>query len=454
MDIDLQLSSIDIFIFILITFLTYIFVLWGNLRKKNNNTDSFIDTLLMGRRLTLPMFTVTLVATWYGGIFGVAKIAFESGLYNFFTQGFFWYLTYIIFAFFIADKIRTTDAITLPDLVGINFGQSAKKIAAVFNILNLLPIAYIISIGLFINILFPLGQNLAMFLGLLFVLGYSLFGGFRSVVYSDLFQFIIMTSAVFIVCFLSIWEFGLDELTKLPDSYFSFTGNSSLLETFSWGLIALGTLVDPNFYQRCFAAKSPKTARAGILLATLIWVIFDLSLTFGAMYARAHMPELNSQGGYIIYSTEILPVGLKGFFLAGICATILSTLDSYLFLAGTTLSYDLFQSNHKILHQRIGMIIIAILSYLLALFFDGDIKKVWKTIGGLSTSALLIPMLWSYISHKKMNHRTFIISMCVGALSCVLWNICQANIPLKLDGIYVGIICSFMSIVLHKKITS
>ena len=50
----------------------------------------------MGRKLTLPLFIATLVATWYGGIFGVAQIAFENGIYNFVTQGFFWYISRVL----------------------------------------------------------------------------------------------------------------------------------------------------------------------------------------------------------------------------------------------------------------------------------------------------------------------------------------------------------------------
>ena len=449
MDIKLNLSVLDFFVFILCTFLTYVFVFWGN-KKKAKNEDHFLDLLLMGRKLTLPLFTATLVATWYGGIFGVSKIAFESGLYNFYTQGLFWYLTYLIFAVFLAQRIRKTEAATLPELVGMKFGKKAEKIAAVFNIINLLPIAYIISIGLFINLLFPINYPLAMLIGLIFVVGYSLNGGFRSVVYSDLFQFAIMTTAVILVLIVSTISFGIAPLESLPANYYSFTGKSTLLETLSWGLIAFGTLVDPNFYQRCFAANSTQTAKKGIYLATVIWIIFDLSLTFGAMYAKALMPQADAKWGYILYAVDILPAGLKGFFLAGICATILSTLDSYLFLAGTTLSYDL-QKNQK-LKQKYGIIIIAMISFLMALVFDGNIKSVWKTLGGLSTSALLAPMLWSYFARVKVPSNQFITAMIAGASFCTLWNIYNLIYQSHLDGIYIGIIASVTVLLIPKRL--
>ena len=71
----------------------------------------------MGRYLTLPMQVATLVATWYGGLFGVTAIAFEQGLYNFIIQGVFWYITYIIFALWPVEKIRSKPTATLAELV-------------------------------------------------------------------------------------------------------------------------------------------------------------------------------------------------------------------------------------------------------------------------------------------------------------------------------------------------
>ena len=101
------------------------------------------------------------------------------------------------------------------------------------------------------------------------------------------------------------------------------------------------------------------------------------------MYARAVMPEADSGQAYIFYALQVLPDGLKGFILAGILATILSTIDSYLFLAGTTVSFDLLPERfrkRKLAHY-FGVIGVGVLSLILAEFFKGNIKAVWKTLG-------------------------------------------------------------------------
>lgn len=446
------LSAIDYVVFFLIIFITLGFVIWGHLRKpKNlNQEQSFLDLMLMGRKLTLPMFVMTLVATWYGGIFGVSQMAFNYGIFNFVTQGIFWYLTYLIFAFFIVDRIKGYEALTLPDLIGKMFGPKSEKLAGVMNILNLIPVVYTISLGLLLKMIFDIPIELGIFVGVGFVLLYSLVGGFRSVVFSDIFQFFVMVSSVVMVFILSYQKFDLDTLSALPHYYFSPLSKFTLGETLAWGFIALSTLVDPNFYQRCFAADSFTTAKKGIVISTVIWIIFDLSLTMGALYAKAIIPKANSEYAYFLYALQILPEGLRGFFIAGISATILSTLDSYIFLAGSTLSYDLVpkRMKGKISIHHIGVVSVAVISILMALIFEGNIKMIWKTLGSLSSSALLIPVLFGHFFRDKLGDKGFVFSACLGAFGTFWWRLSGLKEKYALDEIYIGMCLALIGILL------
>ena len=455
------LSTTDYMAFILVAIGTLAFVYYGQLKKSKSSSEkeSFMDLMLLGRQLTLPMFVATLVATWYGGIFGVSKIAFNNGIFNFVTQGFFWYLTYLIFAFFIIKRISNYKAVTLPDLVGKIFGNRSSKVAAVMNILNLVPIVYTISIGALIDMVFSVGQINGMLIGMAFVFSYSFLGGFRAVVFSDIFQFFVMISSVVLVFTLSYTTFGTTPLFDLPSHYFHPLGTFTIFDTVAWGLIALSTLVDPNFYQRCFAAKSPLIAKKGIIISTLIWIIFDLSLTFGAMYAKAIIPEANSDLAYFYYSLQLLPDGLRGFFLAGITATVLSTLDSYIFLAGSTLAYDLVPKRlqGKIYIHHLGIVTITILALSMALIFDGNIKDVWKSLGSLSSCAILLPVLFGLLFKGKLSDNGFLISSASGGFGVIYWRLSGLKDSSGIDEIYIGILLSLLGIVgsiVFKKVTS
>ena len=451
------ITPLDWLVFTIILLLTIASILYGqHLKKKDllNEKESFLDLLLMGRKLTLPFFTATLVATWYGGIFGVTEIAFNKGIYNFVTQGAFWYISYLIFAFFLVHKIAPYEAVTLPDLIGKMFGPKSSYLAGIFNFFNVLPIAYVISLGIFSQLLFGGELWVNMLGGVSIVVAYSLTGGFRAVVFSDLIQFFVMCIGVFLILALSVYHFGgLSFLqAKLPAQHFTLTGGETLTTTFVWGFIALSTLVDPNFYQRVFAAKSPSIAKKGILYSTLIWFCFDICTTFGAMYAKAVIPEASSSSAYLTYAVQLLPSGVRGFVIAGILATILSTLDSYLFLAGTTLSYDLVPKKWKgkISLHHLGMILVGLIAVFMGSYFKGNIKTVWKTLGSYSASCLLLPVLVGYIFPKKITDYQFVFSSVLGIIMTSYWrNATHTGFWAQIDELYMGIFATSLGLCLY-----
>ena len=416
-----HLSIADWVVFVLIFLVTLSMVVFGNLRRRRlpaqDAEADLLDLLLMGRRLTLPLFTATLVATWYGGIFGVTENAFDKGIFNWLTQGVFWYVAYLIFACFLVARIRNTRARTMPDLLGKMFGPRSAKVGAWLNLLNVLPLTYVLTLGTFFTLLFGGNIIVWMTLGAACVAAYSTLGGFRSVVYSDLVQFLVMCSSVVLVIVFSMQIFGglgwLRAQPSVPETHWKLLGDGESFATaLVWGVIALGTLVDPNFYQRCLAARDVPTARRGILWATLIWVCFDFCTTFGAMYALAVIPEAEPRVAYLVYSLQILPAGLRGFFLAGILATILSTFDSYLFLSGTIAAYDLAPKRLKgnIRFHHLGTVGMAATAVVMGILFERselNLVDVWKIFGGFATACILLPLLAGHIFPKQVSDQVF-----------------------------------------------
>ena len=114
--LSFQLSNLDWAVFIAVLVITFLATVYGQKIKKSGG-NSMLDHLVMGRQLTAPLFIATLVATWYGGILGVTENAFKNGIHNWITQGIFWYVAYLIFAFFIVHKVSSYQAVTLPDLI-------------------------------------------------------------------------------------------------------------------------------------------------------------------------------------------------------------------------------------------------------------------------------------------------------------------------------------------------
>lgn len=441
-------STADYLVLDCVLFLTIAFVLYGYYKRKQSD-DKFVDYMLMGRRLTLPLFIATLGASWYGGIFGVSEITFNYGIYNFITQGVFWYIAYIIFALFMVDKIKKYQSLTLPEMAGQMFGVKAHKTCAVFTFFNVLPIAYVLSLGVFLHLCFGISTFWGMIIGTSFVCLYASWGGLRAVVYSDAVQFSVMCLSVLLVLIFSLKTFGGISFlkTNLPAEHFSITGGHSYFNLAVWGFIALATLVDPAFYQRCFAAKDTKTAKKGILICTLIWLCFDICTTGGTLYARAIIPNAIPRDSYFIYAIQLLPSGLKGFFVAGILSVILSTLDSFLFIASNTIAYDLLKNKikNKLLLNQISFIIIAALAISLSLFLEGSFKKIWFVLGSYMSACLLVPLIMGHIFPRKISDKTFTFSVIISAVLLTLWDIIKKQGFLaQIDGFYIGVLTNLL----------
>lgn len=460
------LTPADWTVFALVLLLTLAVVIHGNQRRRrlpDTTPDArLLDLLLMGRRLTLPLFTATLVATWYGGIFSVTEYTHQVGIYNWLTQGVFWYAAYLIFAFALVGRIRNTQARTMPELLGTLFGPRSATLGAGLNLLNVLPVTYLLMLGIFLQLLFGGSLPLWMTLGTLLVVSYSTLGGFRAVVFSDLVQFTVMCASVALVILFSITTHGglawLRAHPAIPPGHWKPLGDGIPLSlTLVWGFLALGTLADPNFYQRCLAAKDTRTARNGILLATLIWIAFDFCTTFGALYARAVLPAAEPRTAYLLYSLQLLPPGLRGFFLAGILATILSTLDSYLFLSGTLVAYDLAPPRRKgsTAHHHLGTLLTALTALLAAILFNltgENLVEIWKFFGGYATACILLPLLTGYLLPGRLTDRAFVTACLSGIVTMTLFHLLRAHTPLAtLEPFYFGLLGTLPPLLLSLK---
>jgi len=433
------------------------------LKRRKSGKPSAADYLLMGRQLTLPLFVATLVATWYGGIFGVNEITFNYGIYNFVTQGVFWYIAYLIFAFFIADKIAHYSAYTLPGLTRRMFGDKSAKVAAVFAFFAILPVAYVLSIGMFLHMVFGIGITQGMILGTLFVALYSAWGGLRSIVFADIVQFFVMCGAVVLVVIYSLHVFGGLAFLKanLPASHFTLTGGNSWLNTLVWGFIALATLIDPSFYQRCFAAKSTAVVKKGILISTLIWFLFDLCTTAGSLYARAVLPQAKAGEAYFFYAIQLLPAGLRGFFVAGVLSIILSTLNSFLFIASNTLSVDLLGRRIKnvVASNRLAVFAVGALAIGMAHLFHGSFKEIWLVLGSYFSACLLLPILAGYIYPDRISDNLFVCASLSSAAAMTLWYALPKPPAWQIiEPFYIGVLVSLIILILlrknnHEKIT-
>lgn len=440
---------------IAISFMVFMVLPKVGLKKR---AFSNTDYLVMGRGLSLPLFVATLTSTWYGGILGVTQIAFMHGIYSFVTQGLFWYLSYILFALFLVKKIRRHQVLSVPELIGLRFGMKARKYSALLLFMHALPITYALSLGIVLHMIMGIDLMWALLLGVGIVAFYTAVGGLRGVVVTDAVQFMLMFVAVIMVVGFSWFTIGDVHTLKasLPVEYFSLNQPGLLSRGFIWLFIACTTtFIHPVFYQRCLAAHSDQTAQVGIGFAMLFWLLFDTCTCLGGMYARLLLPQADSATAYVHLAMHILPHGLKGLFLAGVLATIVSTLDSFLLVSGTAISYDFLSKRHTPYAHYGAIGLTSFLVMLIGLLYRGDFEASWLFMEGAFSCALLPSVLVALFIRTPLPTKNFGIPA-VGAMGAFLIaSLLRSMHCIAIEPFFIGhsfgLLCSGIMLYLHRQ---
>ncbi len=404
----IRLSLVDTLL-ILLYFFAVLFIGYRAGKRRKEMSDDF---LLGGRILTLPMFVATLVSTWYGGILGVGEFSYRHGISNWIVFGVPYYIFALFFALFLAKKIRATEFLTIPDKLAAAYDKKTAVVGGVLTFVLVTPAAYILMLGILLQLLFgfPLGISVAL---AAFVTTVYLFrGGFRSDVWVNAFEFVMMFLGFALMVIFAVNRFGgVDFLIhNVPELHLTWHGGNSWQYIGVWFFIALWTLVDPAFHQRCSAAKDGKTAQRGILVSILFWFCFDFLTTATGLYARAALPDLaQPMFSYPLLAERILPSVAKGLFFIGLLATIMSTLSSLMFISAATVGNDIVarmtrSGNRDATIRRWtqwGLVIGGVVAAGFALALP-SVVSIWYTIGTTVIPGLLVPVLAGYFERLKI----------------------------------------------------
>ena len=423
----LDIAVVIIFIVVLLVIGFY----YG--KRTKNDAD---DYLLSGRKLGLLLFVLTTVSAWYGGILGVGEFTYRYGIASWFTQGLPYYLFAFLFALLFAKKIREASLFTIPDKLSDAYGKKVGLVSAVLVFILVSPAPYLLMTASLISLIFNINIIYSLIISLILSLSYLFKGGFRSSVYTDSFQFFIMFLAFIIILIFCYTTLGGTNFLvhSLPPKYLTLTGGATPTFLIVWFLIALWTFADPGFHQRCYAAKTGDIAKKGILISICFWALFDFLTTSTGLYSRALIPNMNQPVlAFPLLAERILKPGFKGIFYAGLFATIISTLNSFLFLSGTTIGRDFIfrlskhSSESKLKEYTVyGLIASGIIAALLA-YAIPSVIQIWYTIGSICIPGMIIPVVSAYYTKIKIDNKIVLIEMILAVVFSLAWYIVRDN---------------------------
>ncbi len=381
-----------------------------------------------------------------------------------------------------AKRLRTysiqTHSLTLPDFLAQRVHDSSKAIQTISAFFILLFFLFYTSSGLVAGgklfaTVFGLDYRIAVVIGTLCVISYTLFGGFLAVAWTDLVQGLLMAAALVIVP-VAVINGGLGQLDndlyninpQLLDLWHSVDGKPmsaiAIISLVAWGL---GYFGQPHILARFKASRSNRelgTARRIAVIWTAISMAGALLVgMIGLVYITKH-PDVHLADGekifmYLVHAA-FHPI-VAGILLAAILAAIMSTADSQLLVSSSALAEDLYKqlvkkeasSKEIVIVGRIGVLAISLLAMSLAMDPDSSVLSLvsyaWAGFGAAFGPAILLSLYW-----KNIHRNGILAGIIIGGVTVVIWKQLSGGI-FDLYEIVPGFIFSVIAIVVVSKLS-
>ena len=460
----------------LITMILYIGVVIGIgvyfAKRANENSENYY---LGGRSLGPWVAAFSAEASDMSGwlLMGLPGLAYWTGLADaFWTAAGLAIGTYINWLI-VARRLRhyseiAGNAITLPDFFSNRFHEKKKVIMTISSLFILIffcvyASSCFVTCGKLFSSLFGVNYQTMMIVGALFVVVYTFLGGFLAESASDFMQAVVMVLALVIILVLgTIAAGGIGEVftnLKTIPGYLEFFNIStpvlneageqviqngvplfgeaapysiiSALSMLAWGLGYFGM---PQVLLRFMAIRHKDELKKSRRIAT-VWVIISLAAAILIGFiGRAYIPTqfvTNSDAENVFsYLASILMHPLfAGLVSAGILAATISSSDSYLLIAASAFSKNLWQrifrkdaSDKEIMHVgRAALLIIAFLGAVIAMDEDSIIFTIvsfaWAGFGATFGPLMLFSLFW-----KRTTRAGAVAGMLSGGAMVFIWN--------------------------------
>ncbi|PSW10798.1 sodium/proline symporter PutP [Photobacterium rosenbergii] len=375
-------------------------------------------------------------------------------------------------------SITTDNALTMPEFLARRFDDKSKLIQTISAFFILLFFLFYTSSGLvaggkLFETVFGLDYTIAVVVGTVCVVSYTLFGGFLAVSWTDLVQGLLMSAALLIVPIAAMngspSDLAMALEAKNPELMTLFNDVKgeplsaiAIISLAAWGL---GYFGQPHILARFKATRSNAdigTARriavgwtalsmAGAILVGLVGILFVDNQLAGNLDdgERIFMLLVNSMFHPVI----------AGILLAAILAAIMSTADSQLLVSSSALAEDFYKqvfrpqatSEEIVKVGRIAVIVLSIIALMLAMNPDstvlGLVSYAWAGFGAAFGPALLLSLFW-----KHMNRNGALAGIVIGAMTVVIWKQLTGGI-FDLYEIVPGFIFATVAIVAVSKAT-
>ncbi len=360
------------------------------------------------------------------------------------------------------------NAITVPDFFSNRYHDEKKilmTISALFILVffTVYAASCFVTCGKLFSTLFDFSYHSMMITGAVFVILYTILGGFLAESASDFMQSLVMIFALVVIMTASTVAAGgpsqvMQNIHHIPGflelfgiaqptvengiqvvqngtPLFGPAGSYSfltVLSTLSWGLGYFGM---PHVLLRFMAVRNVDELTKSRRIAT-VWVLISMGaavsigLVGRALYPAALTTAGSAENIFILLSSALLPPVLAGLVMAGILAATISSSDSYLLIASSAVAKNIFQglfkkdaTDKQVMYvTRVTLIAVSLVGIFIAMDETSVIFKVvsfaWAGFGATFGPIMLFSLFW-----KRTTLEGAVAGMLSGGISVFVWKL-------------------------------
>lgn len=413
----MRLGLLDTIILILYLAIVAIIGFWVGRKEKRTSRDYF----LAGSRLPWYAVGLSMVASsisteqFMGEVgfaysYGLAVANWEWLIFPALTL-----LIWVFTPFYIRGRVTT-----MPEFLERRYGVGSRTIFALLTIVsyavvNLALVLY--SGGLALNHIFGIPIPICVLLLALLTGAYTIYGGLASVVWTDVFQCVLLLLGGILIFVLGV--------TRVDGGWSAILGTGDRAHLIlpadhpelPWtAMLVLAICTNVWYYctnqyinQRCLGARDEWHAKMGMVFCGFLGLLLALAVTFPGLIAHALNPNLeNPNTAFPYLVTTLVPRSLQGLLLAALVSAIMSTISSLLNSTATVFTVDIYQrfarrepSQERLIVvgrfagvavMGVGLACVPLVAMWEHIF--AYCQEVWVLLAGPTVAVFLVGVLW------------------------------------------------------------
>ena len=412
-------------------------------RKKSNSESFYLGNRTLGAWVTAFSASASGESGWV--FLGAVGMAYNEGFVAiWFAIGI--TLGCLLNWIFIAPKIQKESkelgSITMTDIFvdrTREWGDVIRYVATIIIFFSMISYvaAQLTAAGKAFNAGFGWSYPFSVLVAGSVVIFYTLLGGFPAVSWTDLVQGLLMVFSLILIPLVALFQFlkngyGWSDLMGVSSGYTSFFGNRSGFFAFGGVLgllgIGIGFPGQPHILTRFMACRSPRDLLQGKIIALVFYLLTFSGVVLLGVTCRLLLNVSDPETVFSKAATTFLPLSLAGLMLSAVMSAIMSTADSQLLVATSSICHDIFEHfGHlrQISMRRLNRIAVLFLGIAAIIFALSKVRVIfWFVLfawSGMGTS--FGPAMIYVLYAKKPRGLPVVLGMVSGFLMTVSWKV-------------------------------